>query len=221
VRPGRAIAALGRLTALAVLSVAVHGHADRLLLESLRQDRSAASWALRLAREAVVACVSGTEAPQAPANIPQSLRGQAGVFVSLSLEGKRRGCRGYLRPPAPTIAEQIILSATAAASRDDRRRILKPEELAGLTIHVAIAGDPRRLHLGEAPDPAREGVLAEGPAGHGIILPGEARTGAWAVREARRRAGLGPQDSGVMWRFECVVFREPARGRESSRQANR
>jgi AMMECR1 domain-containing protein len=69
-------------------------------------------------------------------------------------------------------------------------------------------------------DVRREGLLLRSGDRSAVILPGEAKTADWALREARRKAGLTPKDRAQLLSFPAVRWREmspPRQERNPSR----
>lgn len=167
----------------------------------------AAARVLALARSAMEGHWSGA-APDT-AGVPDWPGEPAALYVSLVRGHVTRACVGSPAPPRGTLAESVRELALAVLASDTRRPPVRRDELAGLRIVVAFAGpgepvaDPARV------DVAREGLLVGGPDRHVAFLPGEARTAAWAVREARRVGALEPGTPPEYQRFDVVTVIEP------------
>jgi len=125
----------------------------------------------------------------------------AGVFVALILDGKVRGCMGTVYPMEASLAEEIACAARMAATSDPRHPPVDADEVARLDYCVSVVGRLRRCAPGAPIDPRTEGVVVMANGRSGVILPGEARTGAYEVAWAKREAGIGPADA-----FELLVF---------------
>ena len=132
-----------------------------------------------------------------------------GLFVSLLGPRGTRACVGSVEPTRGTLPASLAALAVEALSADRRRPAIRRDELDSLRIVVAFAGrgepvaDPRLV------DPAREGLIVGGPDIAVAFLPGEARTVAWALREARRVGALRAQQPVTYQRFPAVVLAEP------------
>ncbi len=135
-----------------------------------------------------------------------------GVFVSLHerLGGDEalRGCVGSIRPREDTLGREIARSAVAAAVGDPRFPPLRPEELDRLDITVYILGEPEPVASLDQLDPARYGVIVEGPDGRtGLLLPAipGVDDAATQVDIARRKALLEPDDPVRLYRFGAEI----------------
>ena len=166
---------------------------------------------IALARDAIALHLRERRVLAAPEPLPRTLSRPAGVFVSLGREGRDRGCRGTLEPTRPNLAAEIIHSAIAAATEDDRFSPIAIEELPRLDIFVSVVRDLRSASAPSELAPAMDGLAVFGPRGVGVLLPGEARTAAWQWRECCRRAGVSSVHPGAgapkALRFRTVLFR--------------
>ena len=71
---------------------------------------------LELARKSLVAATRGEKAPGVPAGISENLRQPRACFVTLTINGRLRGCIGSLLPQEP-LAEAVIRRAAAPPSK--------------------------------------------------------------------------------------------------------
>ncbi len=166
----------------------------------------AAARILALARSAMEGHWSGAAADTA--GVPDWPGEPAALYVSLARGHVTRACVGSSVPPRGTLAESVRELATAVLASDTRRPPVRRDELASLRIVVAFAGPGEPVAEAARVDVAREGLLVGGPEAHVAFLPGEARTAAWAVREARRIGVLAPGTRPEYQRFDVVIVAE-------------
>ncbi len=107
-----------------------------MLFPSEEDRRSLLQWA----RRAIVEAVSGS---QLPSDIPQrGIFGERhGVFVTLHVRGRLRGCIGVIESEQP-LGESIVRCAAGAALRDPRFSPLREEELHELEIEISLLSPP-------------------------------------------------------------------------------
>ena len=106
----------------------------------------------RLAREAIVASLGGPE----PERIEvRGFDGPGATFVTLTLDGKLRGCVGSPRPSASLI-EGVVDHARAAAFRDTRFEALRLEELPRLAVEVSLLSPLHPLPCADEGDLLRQ-----------------------------------------------------------------
>ena len=131
------------------------------------------------------------------------------LYLSLVRGGVTRACVGHPAPPRGTLAECVRALAEAALSADPRHPPVRRDEIATLRIVLAFAGAGDPVADPMSVDPGREGLLVGGARGHIAFLPGEARTVAWALREARRVGVLAAAEAAEFTRFPVVTITEP------------
>lgn len=134
-----------------------------------------------------------------------------GVYVSLVGAQGTRACVGSAVPYRGGLSETVRDLALEALRSDPRRAPIRRDELARLRLVIAFAGPGEAVADPMTVDPGREGLLITGEGGSMALLPGEARTISWALREARRVGILGgPDGSATYRRFPVVVLAEPS-----------
>lgn len=148
-----------------------------------------------------------------PAPASDALRRRYGAFVTLTLDGRLRGCIGHIVGDQPLV-ETIAAMAEAAAFGDPRFPPLTRREFDRITIEISILGP-----LEPCPDPAqvvvgRHGLLVRRGARSGLLLPQVPVEWGWDretfLDHTCRKAGLEPgcwRDPSVTlhW-FEAEVF---------------
>ena len=168
---------------------------------------------LQLARDAIVAHLSGLPAPLADPSPILELR--AGVFVSLHKGEALRGCIGHVEADRP-LSRAIPTSAIAAASTDPRFDPVTSEEMPELQIELSILGFLERITGVDEIEIGRHGLLVERGWNRGLLLPQVAVEWGWDAEsflsQTCHKAGL-PLDAwkaaAAIWRFEAEVFSEP------------
>jgi len=170
---------------------------------------------LALARSAIVAALTG-QAPKTSDTEPGCFDLRRGVFVTIHVYGKLRGCIGVIEDREPLRA-MIVHCATNAAFHDSRFPALRADELSGLQIEISILSElipiePDKIEIG------KHGLMISSEQRHGLLLPQVAvehqLTREEFLEETCRKAGL-PRDA---WRkpetqlsaFTCEVFHDSA-----------
>ena len=170
---------------------------------------------LALARAAIVSALEGRPLRQT-ASEPSCFSLRQGLFVTLEVYGKLRGCIGVIEAQEQ-LRESIIHCAQSAAFRDPRFPPLRAEELSGLEIEISILSDlfPIALHEIQI---GKHGLLVATEDHRGLLLPQVATEHKLSreefLEETCHKAGL-PRDA---WRatqtkisaFTCEIFREDA-----------
>jgi AmmeMemoRadiSam system protein A len=168
---------------------------------------------LALARSAIVGALSNS-----PAGIPSpepacfSLR--RGLFVTVHVSGKLRGCIGVIEA-RETLRENIIHCAESAALHDLRFPSLRAAEIRDLQIEISILSElapisPESIEVG------RHGLFVDSGSHRGLLLPQVAVEHRLSreqfLAETCRKAGLPcdawRRDETKLFGFSCEVFRE-------------
>jgi AmmeMemoRadiSam system protein A len=180
---------------------------------SEEEIRSLLEWA----RQAIVLAVSES---QLPASIPKDgIFGERhGVFVTLHVGGRLRGCIGVIESQEP-LGQSIVRCATGAALRDPRFSPLLEEELEELEIEISLLSPVGPIHPDEI-EIGRHGLLIAYEKQRGLLLPQVATehrlNRKQFLEEACRKAGLPrrawSQDDVQILGFTCEVFSEGRRG---------
>ena len=165
-----------------------------------------------LARQVVETFVKEGKVIPAPENTSELLSQRAGCFVSIKTRaGELRGCIGTIEPEKDTLAEEVIVNAISAATRDPRFARVRADELPGLKYSVDVLSPPEPVKLDDL-DPRVYGVIVEDENGmrRGLLLPNleGVDTAAQQVEIATRKAGIPAGDPIRLWRFRADRYSE-------------
>jgi AmmeMemoRadiSam system protein A len=105
---------------------------------------------LKLARDNVEASVKGLPAV-VPAAPPAPTTESRGCFVTLTKQGRLRGCIGYIEPIMP-LFEAVIDNAKNAALQDPRFAPVAPPELSEIKIEVSVLTKPEPIEYKDSAD---------------------------------------------------------------------
>ncbi len=174
---------------------------------------------VKLARWPVAA--ASDDAGEPPPHGPAWPGSPRPLYVTLMRGRLIRACVGSDTPLDASLGGSVWKLAARALTADRRRAPVRGDELDSLRIVLAFAGDDTPVADPYAVHPLREGLKLETARGGIAFLPGEARTIAWALAEARRAGVLvGPVSEARCSRFPVVVIQEsvapPGRSREGA-----
>jgi AmmeMemoRadiSam system protein A len=148
----------------------------------------------RVARDSIQARLKGETAVLPPAASP-ILSQPRGVFVTLTLQNRLRGCIGYLEAAKPLLAA-VQEMAAAAAFNDPRFPPLRQEELAGLELEISILTPMQTIKNIEEIQVGRHGLYLEQGPYRGLLLPQVATQYGWDrltfLKQTCVKAGLPP-----------------------------
>lgn len=132
---------------------------------------------LAWAREALIYGVNHGHAPPVePGRFPPEALEQRAVFVTLTKEGRLRGCIGHLEATQPLVND-IAENAVAAALHDPRFPPVTGDELPDLKISLSILSPPEPLIASSEEDllrklrPGIDGIILEKGARRATFLP--------------------------------------------------
>ena len=147
-----------------------------------------------------------------------------GVFVTLTEDGRLRGCIGFAEPAYPLI-KGLQEAAIAACSRDPRFDPLQEGDLQKIRVEVSILTKPRRLEAREPKDylrdikTGRDGLIVRNGFRSGLLLPQVAEEYGWDARQFLEQTCVKAGLDSDMWlsrktevyTFQAHVFSEPAK----------
>lgn len=179
--------------------------------ERVRAARAKESAPVRLARETVEAYVRYGVRMSPPEEPLPGLPERAGVFCSIKKHGELRGCIGTVVPVYPTVAEEIIHNAIAAATEDPRFDPVSVEELDDLVYSVDVLGEPEPVRGPDRfaqLDPKVYGVIVRRGFRQGVLLPDlpGIDTPEEQVEIACRKAGIDPRSEFEIQRFTVTRY---------------
>jgi len=155
---------------------------------------------LQFARESVQSAVTASVFKPAPKD--EILSRVCGVFVTLHISRKLRGCIGVVDASEP-LRKSISHCAASPALQDPRFPPIRPEELARLEIEISLLSPPAPVR----PDQivlGRHGLIIVSERKRGLLLPQVATEyrldRETFLAETCKKAGL-PRDA---WKSEAV-----------------
>lgn len=157
-----------------------------------------------LAREAIKVYLERGEVLRPPVALTDEMKEQQGVFVSLKINGRLRGCIGTFEPAVSNVAEEVIHNAISSATRDPRFMPVTLSELDHIDISVDVLTAPERIKSADELDTERYGVIVKSGYKRGLLLPDI--EGVDTVEEqidiAKNKAGIEDSEEIELFRFE-------------------
>lgn len=131
---------------------------------------------------------------------------QRPCFITV-LSGRRVvACAGGFQPRHANLAVEIVANIHQALHMDVRAAGLDRRTAAGARVLITFPGILQPVASPAEVDPTRQGLFVESDR-HGVaIVPGEAKTAAWAGREALRRLAVQPGEDVRYYRFAAWVI---------------
>ena len=177
---------------------------DFVLSDADKQTLKEIAWAsLRSAFDSTV---------EMPTAVSATLRRNCGAFVTLTKNGKLRGCIGHFGEDTP-LHEMVAEMARAAAFDDPRFPALRREELDELEIEISVLTPMRRIYSADEFILHRHGIYIRKGYHSGTFLPQVADEVDWTKEEflghcSRDKAGLGWDGwrDAELYVYEAIVF---------------
>lgn len=143
-----------------------------------------------------------------PREIPDVWRQAGGVFVTLEVAHRVRGCSGSLYPRFPQ-RWQEAQRALERALYDPRYRPIRPRELSlvRISVTVVLAIEPIE-HIGQLGGAEHGLVLRTQDGREGVVLPYEGRLPEERLRWAYQKAGATQSHPAQLYRLRAERFSE-------------
>ena len=106
------------------------------------------------------------------------LEERRGIFVTLKLHGRLRGCIGHILGYEP-LKKSIPALTLAAAFKDPRFPPLSLEELAFVRIHISLLTEPVPVKSYKEVRPGADGIIVTHGRKKGVYLPEVATETGW------------------------------------------
>ncbi len=177
---------------------------DNKRLSSLKSEEDEY---VRLARQTLENYVINHKRIEKPKDISRELLDKkAGVFVSLELDKRLRGCIGTILPTTESIADEIIQNAISAGVEDPRFPPVTEDELDRLVYSVDVLGQAEKIESMDELDIKEYGVIVSKGLKRGLLLPN--LDGVDSVKEqvsiALSKAGIAEDEEYELERFQVV-----------------
>jgi AmmeMemoRadiSam system protein A len=165
---------------------------------------------VKLAKEAVEACIRTGQVLKTPDELDEQMKEKAGVFICLKKQGELRGCIGTISPVTECLASEVIRNAISASTEDPRFMPVGEDELSDIDYSVDVLCSPEPVEDLNELDPRRYGVIVSKGLRRGLLLPD--LEGVDTVEQqlgiAMQKAGIGPDEADVeVQRFEVKRYK--------------
>jgi AMMECR1 domain-containing protein len=130
----------------------------------------------------------------------------AGVFVTLSENGKTRACWGSIEPMQSNIIESTIYGTINALKKDYRHKPVKSTEWKNLKPQVTIIKEIKPIYSIKSQNPLIDGLLIEGNNKSALLLPGEASDPYYQLVQCKLKAGIHNGESYKLYRIKAQIY---------------
>jgi AmmeMemoRadiSam system protein A len=154
----------------------------------------------------------GRRVPAGATDLTPALESRCGVFVSLYVDQKLRGCIGTFSEEEP-LYRNVERMAVSSATSDTRFSPIQPDELSRLQLEISVLTPRQRIHDPSAIEIGKHGIYMKKGAYRGTFLPQVAVSQDWTVQEflgncARYKVGIGWNGwkTAELYTYEAIVF---------------
>lgn len=149
--------------------------------------------------------------------IPEHLKQETGMFVTLHKDHMLRGCIGYITGREP-LHKAVVDLAISSATRDPRFRPVKYEELKDIHIEISVMTPLKRIYDPNEVIVGKHGVVVQKGMASGVFLPQVATEQGWnketfLTELCKGKAGL-PGDAWKNKDTELYIFSADVFGEE-------
>ncbi|RIH65606.1 AmmeMemoRadiSam system protein B [Mariniphaga sediminis] len=155
---------------------------------------------------------TGRRNKPSPPETPGILNRQAGVFVSVYLNGELRGCIGNFA--RDEILNDLVQRMAISAACDYRFKNLQAGDLPEMELEISVLSPLKKITSPDEIELGRHGIYIKKGIHSGTFLPQVAQKTGWSLHEflghcSRDKAGLGWDGwkTATLYTFEAVIFR--------------
>ncbi|MGC8764963.1 MAG: AmmeMemoRadiSam system protein A [Brevinematia bacterium] len=137
-----------------------------------------------------------------------------GVFVTLTIHGRLRGCIGYIEGIKP-LREAVKDLAIQSAFKDPRFYPLTKEEFSAIEVEISVLYPLEEVKDINEIEVGKHGIVMERGYYKGLLLPQVATEYGWNreefLNQTCRKAGMEPycwENGAKVYKFEAEVFGE-------------
>lgn len=149
---------------------------------------------------------------QRDGELPGIFQTKCGVFVSLYVDNKLRGCIGTFSEDK-SLLSNIKRMALSAAMHDSRFTSVRAEETQGMRIEISVLSPRKKIRGPEEIEIGKHGIFVESGLNKGTLLPQVALSQGWNADEflgncSKYKAGLGWDGwkTASLFTYEATVF---------------
>lgn len=156
---------------------------------------------------------TGKKGKALPTKSEGILNEKAGVFVSVYVNGKLRGCMGGFAQEKTL--NELIQEMAVSSVRDRRFDAVQADEMEDMSIEVSVLSPLKRIQSPEEIELGRHGIYIKSGFNTGTFLPQVAKRTGWTVNEflgrcSRDKAGLGWEGwkTAELYTYEAIIIKE-------------
>ena len=164
---------------------------------------------VELALRAIREQITNQNRLEPPETLPEEMRGRAGAFVCLKIKNRLRGCIGTIEPSQDNLANEIIINAISASTRDSRFEPLTVDELDEIEVTVDVLSEPEPVDNLSELDPKIYGLIVTSGLKRGLLLPDieSVENVEQQLSICRRKGNIGDEEEVSLQRFTVTRYK--------------
>jgi len=164
---------------------------------------------VKLAIHSVEHFIETGKALPCPDPLPDTMKQNAGTFVTIKNQDSLRGCVGTMTPKYKNLAEEIIRNAIRAANEDPRFDPVEKRELPSLTFSVDVLTPSEKINDIEEHNIKQFGLIVRGEGKQGVLLPDldNIKSANQQLKVCLKKGGFKDNDTYELFRFEVKRFK--------------
>lgn len=139
--------------------------------------------------------------------VPKQYKKPAGLFVTLSRNGKTRACWGSINAQYPNLVVGTVYTTEAAISKEYRYKKVKANEWQYLKPQVTVIRSVEALNSMGEQNPMLYGLMVRTGTKAAVILPGEATDAHYQLMMCKVKAGIASNQPCQIYRIKADVFK--------------
>ena len=164
---------------------------------------------VKLAIHSVEHFIETGKALPCPDPLPDTMKQNAGTFVTIKNQDSLRGCVGTMTPKYKNLAEEIIRNAIRAANEDPRFDPVEKRELPSLTFSVDVVTPSEKINDIEEHNIKQFGLIVRGEGKQGVLLPDldNIKSANQQLKVCLKKGSFKDNDTYELFRFEVKRFK--------------
>lgn len=130
----------------------------------------------------------------------------AGVFVTLSRQGRSRACWGSAYPQYKSVPEAVVYATLGALTKEYRYKPISRSEWKALKPQVTVIKSLESIEGLQGQNPLSDGLMLRKGGRSAVILPGEARDAHYQLVLCKLKAGIRPGETFQLYRMIADVY---------------
>lgn len=139
-------------------------------------------------------------------HVDKRINRPAGVFVTLTKNGKTRGCWGSVYPQYDSVAKATVYATMGALSKEYRFAPITAHEWQKLRPQVTVIRRVEPISSISEQDPLSDGLLVRSGGKSGVLLPGEATDAYYQMVQCKLKAGIKSGESCQLYKLKVEIY---------------